>query len=209
LEEVIHWHQKYQISDFAFYDDALLINSEKHIALFLEEILRRGIQVRFHTPNAVHIAEISKKIACLLRRSGFKTIRLGLETSLMELHDRLDRKIVEGDFERATKNLKRAGFTPREMGAYILMGLPGQETHSVYESIEYAGHLGIPPYLAEYSPLPGTALWSEALAHSEYDLASDPLFHNNTLISCWDDGQRREGQEIRRRARDIRQKLFQ
>jgi radical SAM superfamily enzyme YgiQ (UPF0313 family) len=209
LEEIIHWYQKYRISDFAFYDDALLVNSEKHIAILLEGVLRRGIQVRFHTPNAIHISEISTKISQLLYRSGFKTIRLGLETSLMELHNRLDRKIMEGDFERAAKNLKHAGFSPREMGAYILMGLPGQKTHSVYESIEYAGHMGIPPYLAEYSPLPGTALWSEALAHSEYDLASDPLFHNNTLISCWDDRQRRESQRIRRRARDIRIALYQ
>jgi radical SAM superfamily enzyme YgiQ (UPF0313 family) len=209
IEEIYYWHQQFQISDFAFYDDALLINSEKHLAIILEGILRRGIQVRFHTPNALHIAEISTEIAYLLHRSGFKTIRLGLETSLLELHDRLDRKVMEGDFERAARNLKCAGFSPRELGAYILMGLPGQNTDSVYESIGYAGHMGIPPYLAEYSPLPGTALWDEAQAHSDYDLASEPLFHNNTLISCWGHGERREVHKLRRRARDIRRALCQ
>ena len=116
--------------------------------------------------------------------------------------------VARVDIERAAKNLKRAGFSPRELGAYILMGLPGQDTASVYESIEYAGHMGIPPFLAEYSPLPGTALWGEAQDHSDYDLASEPLFHNNTLISCWDHGQRREVHRIKRRARDIRQQLY-
>ena len=43
---------------------------------------------------------------------------------------------------------------------------------------------GIVPVLAYYSPIPGTALWEEALAASRYDLSSDPLYSNNSVLPC-------------------------
>ena len=52
-------------------------------------------------------------------------------------------------------------------------------------SIRRVRELGATPVLALYSPIPGTALWSEALAASPYDLENEPLYHNNSLFPCW------------------------
>ena len=48
-----------------------------------------------------------------------------------------------------------------------------------------AGALLAAPVLAQYSPIPRTTLWPKAKATSRYDLAADPLFHNNSLFPCW------------------------
>jgi len=206
LEEILHWHHQYKIRDFAFYDDALLVGFDDHLAVILEALVKLNLKLRFHTPNALHLREITPEIAELLRLSGFQTIRLGLETSDMGRHDAMDNKVSEGEFERALSHLHRAGFTKGEIGAYILMGLPGQSLDSVLKTIEYVGHSGAMPYLAEYSPIPHTPMWEMAVEHSEYDLSSEPLFQNNTLLPCWDKTQRAKVPDLKKRVQGLRQK---
>ena len=205
LEEILYWHKDYGVQDFAFYDDALLIESETHLAALLENLIRSNLNIRFHTPNALHIREITPDIAKLLYLSGFHTIRLGLETSDMDLHDDMDKKVSGGEFEEAVNNLKQVGFTKKEIGAYILIGLPGQSTDSVIDTIKLVGRTGATPYLAEYSPLPHTPMWKEALSHSDYDLSAEPLYQNNTLLPCWDESQREKVPELKQSIREIRQ----
>jgi radical SAM superfamily enzyme YgiQ (UPF0313 family) len=84
------------------------------------------------------------------------------------------------------------------------MGMPGQTVESVRETVLFSDRVGAMPYLAEYSPMPHTALWEEAIAASEYDLASEPLYHNNTLLPCWDELRKAEVPELRELVRRIR-----
>ncbi|MDD5204583.1 MAG: radical SAM protein [Desulfobacterales bacterium] len=204
LQEILFWNRAYGVSDFAFYDDALLTGADSHAAVFLEEIARKNLGIRFHTPNALHVREIRPEIAGLLFRAGFRTIRLGLETSDIFLHHRMGDKVSEGEFERAVENLKSAGFRKKDIGAYILMGMPGQTMESVWETVLFSDRVGAMPYLAEYSPMPHTALWEEAIAASEYDLASEPLYQNNTLLPCWDELRKAKVPELRELVRRIR-----
>ena len=85
------------------------------------------------------------------------------------------------------------------------MGLPEQSVASVENSIKTVDKYGAMPYLAEYSPLPHTPLWEKAIEHSSYDLVSEPLFHNNTLLPCWDKDQKKRVPELKRMVREIRQ----
>ena len=206
LEEILHWHRDFGVRDFAFYDDALLPSSETYLAPLLENVISLDLNLKFHTPNALHVREITGEIAKLMHRSGFRTLRLGLETSDFVLHRALDNKLSEGDFERAVIALKKAGFPGKEIGAYILMGLPGQKTASVMKTIDFVDQMGAMPYLSEYSPIPHTPLWEEAVRCYEYDLTSGPLFHNNTLLPCWDESQRRKVSLLKKRVQDIREK---
>ena len=205
LDEILYWHKYYGVKDFAFYDDALLLNSNTHVRVFLEELIRMNLGLRFHTPNALHVREITPEIAGLLQRSGFRTIRLGLETSDLEMHKDLDQKISEGEFDKAVGHLRNAGFSNKQVGAYILMGLPGQSVESVMNTIRFVTGTGALPYLAEYSPLPHTPIWEKAIASSDYDLASEPLFHNNTLLPCWSADERARVPELKKLVREARE----
>ncbi len=204
LEEIIFWHKEFAVKDFAFYDDALLVESGNHAGLLLEDLARLDLNLRFHTPNALHVREITGEIARLMYRTGFQTIRLGLETSDISLHGDLDNKLSKGDFERAIYNLIKAGFDIKNIGAYVLIGLPGQTVDSVIETINFVGANGAVPYLSEYSPIPHTPIWEKALASSKYDLASEPLFHNNTLLPCWDESKKRDLPMVKRLVSQIR-----
>jgi len=187
VEEIKYWHEKYRVEDFVFYDDALLVDAEKHAVPMFESIIKAGLKVRFHTPNAVHVREISRQTARLMFQAGFKTVRLGLETAAFNMRNELDVKVTAAEFERAVTYLKEAGFKKKLIGAYLLTGLPGQEMRSIEDSIKTVRQNQVTPILAHYSPIPHTALWSSAVASSRYDLESDPVFTNNAIFPCRDE----------------------
>jgi len=209
LEEIAYWHRAFGVQDFAFYDDALLVNPETHALPLMEGLARLDLNLRFHTPNALHVRGITAEMARLMRRTGFKTIRLGLESSDMALHRELDNKVSVGDFEQAMHHLKKAGFSPRHIGAYILIGLPEQAVDAIVETIRFAGGQGAFPYLAEYSPVPHTLLWEKAVSCSDYDLTGEPLFHNNTLLPCWDKARKEDLPLLKRLVAKTRERLRQ
>ena len=184
VEEIHYWHRAHGVVDFAFYDDALLVNAENHIIPILEGIVAAGLHVRFHTPNALHVREVTPVIADLMHASGFESIRLGVETAAFEERGHLDRKITKGEFLRCIRAFKNAGFHKKQIGAYILVGLPGQLISDVIDTIQAVKTAGVLPIMAYYTPIPHTALWEEALASSRYDLTSDPIFTNNAILPC-------------------------
>ncbi len=204
LGEILHWFGQFAVRDFAFYDDALLIHGGGFRTGVLEPLIRKGLPLRFHAPNGLHAREIDCRTAKLLYLSGFRTIRLGFESADFPFRRDLDSKLAEGEFERAVAHLMRAGYQANEIGAYILMGLPGQTVQSVAETVRAVAEAGGVPYLAEYSPIPHTALWAKAVAASEYDIARDPIYHNNSLLPCWDENQRRQVPALRRLVATIR-----
>ncbi|MGD9042853.1 MAG: radical SAM protein [Desulfobacterales bacterium] len=184
IAELKFWHQTHAVTDFVLYDDAFLVHAEAHAMPILEKIIQADIKIRIHTPNAVHIRGITAETAHLLFKAGFKTLRLGLETAEFDHRETIDQKVSEDDFRAADGYLKQAGFEKHQVGAYLLMGLPGQELPSVERSIRTVLETQITPILAYYSPIPHTAMWPAAVAASRYDLEADPIFTNNSIIPC-------------------------
>jgi radical SAM superfamily enzyme YgiQ (UPF0313 family) len=187
LEEIRYWHDRYGVVDFVFYDDALLVEAEDYAIPLFEKILHSGINVRFHTPNAVHIRGITSETARLMFLAGFKTIRLGLETSQFEDRNKMDRKVTAEEFIQAVSHIQAAGFTKDQVGAYLLVGLPGQMMSSLKDSIRTVIDTGVTPVPAYYSPIPHTTLWKMAVSSSRFDLQSDPIFTNNAILPCQKD----------------------
>jgi radical SAM superfamily enzyme YgiQ (UPF0313 family) len=184
VKEIEFWHKRHGVYDFIFYDDALLVDAEQHAIPLLEKILQACLNVRFHTPNAVHIRGITPKTARLMWQTGFKTIRLGLETATFDSRSELDAKVNAQDFKQAVTNLRNAGFKKNQIGAYLLVGLPGQTLDSITDSIQIVKQNRITPILAYYSPIPHTAIWEKAVASSRYDLETDPIYTNNAIWPC-------------------------
>lgn len=184
VEEIIFWRSKYGVVDFAFYDDALLFSPETHIKLILKGLVDRKADVRLHTPNALHVRYMDDDMAFLMKRAGFYTIRLGVETTDFSERRGLDRKISENDFFKAAASLKKAGFERQQIGAYLLVGLPGQTFEEVEHSIREVLSAGLTPVLTYYTPIPHTALWEQAVQYSPWPVEKDPVFTNNSIWPC-------------------------
>jgi len=182
FSEIEHWQEK--ISDFAFYDDALLIDARESLMPVLRRVIQNNLKIRFHTPNGLHIRPLTPEICRLLFDSGFETVRLGLETTVESQQKNWGGKVDTDMYLSAVDNLTAAGFSSRQIGVYLLCGLPGQTPEQVAGAIRVVQQSGARPQLCEYSPVPETALFEEAKKISAFDLENEPLTHNNSFFAC-------------------------
>ncbi|GAB6267984.1 MAG: B12-binding domain-containing radical SAM protein [Smithella sp.] len=186
-DEIEYWQKISGVENFSFYDDALLVNPEEMIIPLLHGLKKRNLSCKFHCPNGLHLREINEELSELLYISGFKTIRFGFETSDLKRQLQTGGKVKNEELYNAVSHLKKAGYKTDEIGIYLLCGLPGQKAREVIDSIEFVQECGAKPVLAEYSPIPGTKMWTEAVASSSFDIQGEPLYHNNSLLPCRND----------------------
>ena len=165
-------------NNIAFFDDALLCN--KDLPGLLATIVDRGYSLNLHASNGLHCRYVTDEIARLMLRANFKTIYLSLETTNPVVQAQTGGKVNTQEFKDALRALRRAGFAPHQIHAYILYGMPGQGHEEIIESIELCHALEVSPHLCEFSPIPHTAEYEK----TGFDENTDPLFHNN-LFFTW------------------------
>jgi radical SAM superfamily enzyme YgiQ (UPF0313 family) len=178
VEHIERLHRVHQTTNIAFYDDALLLNKEGHIVPILDQVIRRKIPVAFHTPNGLHVAEIDADLAVLMKKAHVQSLFLSQESFEGKVLEDSCFKVSQLDLKAAVGHLKNAGYSPREINVYLMVGLPGQEVQGIRESIRRVLSLGARPRLAYFSPVPGTATWDHLLTEGIIQSDLDPLLHN-------------------------------
>ncbi len=171
------------VKNFAFYDDALLANADHHVKPLLKKIVDRGLHVGFHCPNGLHARYMDDELAYLMKEAGFKAIRLGLETIDEERQMKTGGKIRSDEFKRAVDHLKKHGFTKKEIGTYLMYGLPSQTLNEVKEGVRFLQSLDVRINLTEYSPIPKTGSFNQLVSKGIIPEDIDPLLTNNTVFS--------------------------
>ncbi len=192
VEEIENYVKSMGIDDIAFFDDALLVDPERHIIPILEMLIKKEIRTRFHTPNGIHPKYIDSQLARLLRMSGFRTIRMGFEGTSTAVQKASRNKVSCQDLEDALCSLREAeGYSDVyskdnksswDVGVYILIGMPGQTVEEVVDSIEYINRLGAKIKLTEYSPVPGTDEFQDASLLCP-KVITEPLSHNKSTFA--------------------------
>lgn len=173
--------KKRGVKDIAFYDDAILVKRER-----FKEILRNlPTGLRYHLPNGIHASLLDKETAKLLKEKNFHTIRIGYETGNATLQKMTGGKVSNEEFYRAVELLKNVGFNSKDIGAYLIVGLPGQSFESALEDIKHVAQAGAKPVINEYTLIPGSVDWKLALNQGFIDENVDPFMLNNSLMSYW------------------------
>jgi len=144
--------------NIAFYDDALLVNQDRHLSRILEALalLRPGLN--FHTPNGLSPRAVYGELAVLMKKAGFSSIFLSLENADPSWLRQTGPKVEAADLEQALNCLERAGFSRDEISVYVLVGQPLQTAGQVLDSLKLVKQLGarpVWPTTLQY-PEPGT-----------------------------------------------------
>jgi radical SAM superfamily enzyme YgiQ (UPF0313 family) len=182
IAELDWLHRGLGVKEFAFYDDALLTNRDRHFLPLCEKIIANQMRATFHTPNGLQAKFIDANTARLMWQAGFKTIRLAYESGSEERQRDMSKKVSNESFARAVAHLYAVGFGPNELDAYVMMALPGQGIHEILWSMAYVHSLGVGIRLAAFSPIPGTVDYERALARGELAADADPLLTNNSIL---------------------------
>ena len=172
------------INDFSFYDDALLYRFNNKLKPFLDIINDEKININFHANNALHARFITEEVAYYLFNSGFKTIRLGFETAKKSLQESTGNKVTNINIKNAINNLISAGYEKKDIGLYIMVGLPDQNMEDIKESIDLLKEIDVKPKLVRLSPIPHTKVY-EQLKKEFPIIETEPLSHNDTFFSIY------------------------
>jgi radical SAM superfamily enzyme YgiQ (UPF0313 family) len=186
-------------TNIAFYDDALLFNAKDVLVPFLDKVCNSKLNVNFHSPNAINARFLTKEIADLMVRAGFKTFYLGFESVSRKWQEQTGSKVFSDELAEAVNNLKSAGAEPKEITAYQILGHPKTDIADLEESMRFVNSLGIRGMLADFSPVPGTPDGEFCRRWVDID---EPLFHNKTAfpIILW-------GFEQTNRLKDLQRQL--
>jgi radical SAM superfamily enzyme YgiQ (UPF0313 family) len=167
------------VQNIAFYDDALLFDAEKVLVPFLREVLRRGIHVNLHTPNALNARFLTADLAQLMVKAGFKTFYLGFESASRQWQEGTGGKVFSEELAQAVDHLFAAGADPVDVTAYQIVGHPDSDVQELEESMRFVHRLGIRGMLADFSPIPGTPDGEACRRWVDID---EPLMHNKTAF---------------------------
>ncbi len=91
---------------------------------------------------------LNRTKAGLLKKAGISRISLGLQAAQDALLKRLGRLAMSGDFLRAYKDLRAAGFA--DINADLMCGLPGQTVKDFKDSLAWLTELG-PEHVSFYA----------------------------------------------------------
>jgi radical SAM superfamily enzyme YgiQ (UPF0313 family) len=186
IEELLYYKNSLKVNNAAFYDDALLYRKEENFYAWARgwikarEASGNGGEFSFHLPNAVHAAMIDEECASLMKEAGFKTVRLGYEFYESAKQKESGGKVSGGALKKAVANLINAGFTPNEIGVYILFGHPGCGGAEARDAADFVFECGATPHLSLFSPIPGTPD-GEAIFRLRPEILSEPLLQNKSV----------------------------
>ncbi len=182
VEEIFEANDARGVTDFVFYDDALLHRPDQHIKPLLNALLENGAgersSFRFHTPNGLAPRDIDAELAEMMKKTNFPRPRLSLESIDPLRAADMSYKVTIEDYKRGVSNLLKSGYKPGELITYILMGIKGEREEMVAESIRTAYEAGSTVTVAGLSPIPGTP------SYREWEIPEniDPLLLSNTLF---------------------------
>lgn len=182
IADIEYHYRRRHVRQIAFYDDALLMNQERHLIPILEGIVRNNIQVNFHTPNGMHPKQMTRELARLMFRTNFRTIRLSYESGSASRQADMGFKVTAESLAAAIDHLAAAGFRRCDLEIYVIMGLPDQTVAEVVQSMLTAIGLGAKVKLTTFSPIPGTLDWERAIQAGLISPDIDPLLTNDSIF---------------------------
>ena len=135
-----------------------------------DEILKRGIRVKFAFPNGIRADFLDREILGALKSMGTYSLALGVESGSQEVLNKARKGIRLEKVEEIFALAKEMGL---ETWAFFMIGLPGEDASTIKKTIEFAKRMD--PDVAKFhilKPYPGTEVY-DYLKSKKFILTED------------------------------------
>jgi len=162
----------------SFADDVFTLN-KKRVLQICAELSRRKLKFKWECLGRVD--SLDTEIALAMKKAGCFRIYFGIESGNQRILDLMHKQITIQQAREAVEIAHQAGM---EVGAFFIIGYPGDTNDTMLETIHFAASLPIDylglslPY-----PLPGTPLFERVKSgiHREWH-PKENIFSTHTLI---------------------------
>ncbi|MFH0965911.1 MAG: radical SAM protein [Planctomycetota bacterium] len=164
IEELKAAQRKYEVIGFDIIDDAFNvdINRCKEICYAL---IRENLQMQWSCPNGLRADRIDRELAELMYRSGCRAVMVGVESGDPRVFSGVHKGESLEDIEKGVRILRDAHM---RVGAYFIIGLPGDSFARERQSIAFAEKFGLQAHFNMLVPYPGTQVWEWAKIEARF-----------------------------------------
>jgi anaerobic magnesium-protoporphyrin IX monomethyl ester cyclase len=158
LEEVI---EKYQPTLIAFEDDRLTWDRDRLLAI-CHGIRSRNINVKWHTPNGIHVEDLDEELLRAMKLAGCKSLNLAVESGdPYILQQVIGKKATAEQALHIAHTCQKIGI---RINGYFVIGMPGETEETLQRSLDLCLELpldGLGVFIA--TPFPGTRMFDHCV----------------------------------------------
>jgi len=159
IEEIKHLYHKYGIREISFLDDNFTFYKD-YAKDVCEKIINLNLDMTFNLPNGVRIDSLDEELLNLMKRAGWYSLTLGIESGnqriLNSIRKKLDLNVVK---EKLDLIHRIGGFTTI---GFFMMGFPTETRKEIQDTIDliFNGKFTFVTF-NNFVPLPGTPVYYE------------------------------------------------
>lgn len=159
--------QQYGVREFYVLDDNLTLNPKRVIKI-CDLMIKKGLDVKWATPNGVAIWTINEELLVKMKESGYYRITFGIESGNEEILKIIGKPVDLGKAREVIKLCNRIGLWTHST---FIIGFPAEKKESIMKTIDFAKKSWL-DFASFYvaTPYPGTELHR---IYREYNLVSD------------------------------------
>jgi anaerobic magnesium-protoporphyrin IX monomethyl ester cyclase len=162
--------------------DDLFTADKGHCAAVCDEILRRGLKIRWTSFSRVDT--VSEDILSKMKAAGCTAVSFGVESANRAILKTTKKRITPEQVVEAVRMCARTGVTPF---ASFILGLPGETPKTIQETMEFGRQLkelGLLYGFHLLAPFPGTDVRERSAAYGIRILTDDwTQYHANRAVT--------------------------
>ena len=166
VDELEMLYQQYGARHFRFQDDNLTLKKDRIIAI-CDEIIRRGLDIRWDTPNGVAIGTLDEEVLGKMKQAGCYRVTFAIESGSKKTQRYIGKIVSEEKVQRLVRCCQKLGIW---LGGTFIIGFPEETLEDIQETQRVLLSCGINfafIYIAQ--PLPGTRLMDDFIKHHLID----------------------------------------
>lgn len=152
--------ENYKVREIAFEDDNMSLDKPRMMAM-CGEMIHRNLNLRWSTPNGIHIATLDLELIRIMKKSGCVRLNFGIESGDEAiLANAMNKKIDLAKTKEVIRMCHEEGIITL---GYFILGMPGETPQSLEKTIAYAKSLALDEIgLFIATPFPKTVLEASA-----------------------------------------------
>lgn len=170
LNEIKDKIKKYDIKLVEFWESNILVNYKNYLEPLLDLIIKENLNIKIQFAEGFQTNLLTQELVEKLVKAGLKKPLLPLETSDDLYASKLNRPSSIVNFEKAVSYFEKAGINKKNIGCFILAGLPNQSFEDIASSIRYIWGLGCKPIIMPFAPVPESQMFKEQFHNKEVKL---------------------------------------
>ncbi len=137
-------------------DDCFTLNPER-LAKICDQIINKNLKISWECLSRVDT--INQNLVRKMKKAGCIRVFFGIESGNNEILKKMNKQITIEEAKKAVKEAKKGGL---EVGAFFILGYPGETNDTILDTVNFAFSLPLDycsftfPY-----PIPGTSLYEK------------------------------------------------